>query len=258
MKRLCILLTCLYLAACASDGPPIPSERRAADHAARSGSAASQNGFWKSAAAHWADAALRYSRIDDWTEAGYAQIGAAQARDKLSDPAAAQALLQALISSPLYPAEVKAEAQFQLALWSLRQPDIAATNQHLDAAEQLAAPEAALRAAIHNTRARLAASIGDWNASRTAATAALAVKAITPAERANALRRQAEAMWRLGDTTNAVLTLKSALALDRELARPGPLREDHCLLATMLVGSDEGALHTASCEALRRLEGVGR
>lgn len=248
---------CFCLLSCASGKPPAPYALRAATSAARSAAEASRAGAWRNAAAQWADTARRFALLDDWREAGYATLGEAQALDHLGDAAAAGKALQSMLDSPVYPAEVKAEAAYQRALLAIKRSDWAMAEQGLVEATRLMAAGSPLQAAIMNAYARMAATRGDWQQARQHAVAALALPQIEAGERANALRRQAEATWRLGDAVAAVAHLQAALQLDRELARSGALREDNCLMASLMKengAAAEAQRYAAVCAAMVQLQ----
>lgn len=259
--RLALLFATLLWAGCASD-KPVPDARRAAELSARTAALASRDGYWKRAAAQWADAARRYAAIDDWRESGYALLGEARALESQGDSAQAGQRLVTLRESLLYPTEIQAEAAYQQALLAVRAEQWPLAQAALQAAQAQTSATAALRGAIHNVRARIAAVAQDWATVVQETSTALQVPALEPAERANAQRRQAEARWRLGDTPAALKLLETALALNRDLARATALREDNCLMAAMLkdfpaAPPGEAARYAAVCAQMQWLKTGG-
>lgn len=253
-RLLIVIPLSLGLLACASGKPPAPYALHAATATAHSAADASRAGAWRNAAVLWAEAARRFGLLDDWREAGYATLGEVQALDKLGDATAGERL-QGLLDSPIYPQDIKGEASYQTALLALRRSDWMVAGRALDDAAHSVAADSPLQSAIHNARARMAAARGDWPLAQQHALAALALPQIEPGERANALRRQSEAIWRQGDAQAALLPLQAALQLDRELARPVALREDNCLMAALLEknATPEAQRYAAVCAAMGQL-----
>ncbi|WP_374357422.1 hypothetical protein, partial [Chitinimonas sp.] len=232
MRALTMLILALALAACGTPLPPEPSLARAARDSAMAASRAGGEARWAKAQQLWQEAARRYAALDDWDNAGSALLGQAQALQAMGQAAQARAQLDALLAGVMYPARLKAEAHYQLALLdeAAGQPQQAALS--LDAAQQLpGAP--ALQAAVLNLRARLALKAGDWQEVARFAAAALAQAQIEPGERANALRLQGRAARLLGKFDLAAPSLQQALQLDRQLARPVAILADLRELASL-------------------------
>ncbi|WP_028446554.1 hypothetical protein [Chitinimonas koreensis] len=230
MNKLLLIPLGLLLAACASKAPPEPGPARQARVLSESAARASLAGQWRSAAAQWQEAARRHAALDDWNAAGQALLGAAQALAGQGEPAQAAAMLDGL-GAARYPAAVRGEALYQRALIDLAAKDWPAGLARLAAAEALLPADEPLRAAIPNARAREAQARGDWAEMKRQAGLALAVAAIEPAERANALRLRGVAALAQGETAAARGDLDAALALDRSLARPAGIAADLAALA---------------------------
>lgn len=230
MNKLLLILLGLLLAACASKAPPEPDLARQARALSESAARASHAGQWRSASAQWQEAARRHAALDDWHAAGQAQLGAAQALAGQGEAAQAATVLDGL-AAVRYPAAVRGEALYQRALLDFVAKDWPAGLNRLSAAEALLPADDPLRAAIPNARAREAQARGDWMEAKRQAGLALAIAAIEPAERANALRLRGIAALALGETAAARGDLDAALALDRSLARPAAIAADLAALA---------------------------
>ncbi|MFC4157810.1 hypothetical protein [Chitinimonas lacunae] len=231
-KSILLALSVLALAACSTPKPveAEPIHQAEARRLAKAAARASHEQQWQSAAALWQKTAQHYGALDNWQEAGYARLGEAQAWAKW-DRQQSYLLLQELVDAAFYPALVRAEALYQQALLALGNTDWDRGLARLDDADRLCTTPCALAGAIANARARAAAGQGQWQAAHDHAAAALRLPDLDPAERANGLRRQGEALIRLGQPAAARPLLEAALEIDRRLARPAAIVADLALRA---------------------------
>jgi tetratricopeptide (TPR) repeat protein len=245
----------LLLCACAST----PSEPLALSEARQTSELAlraTASGDWQVAAQRWQEAARQYSTLDDWADAGRAALGSAQALVCAKGDAAARAILTGLAAAMRYPAEVRAEAHYQLALIDIEVGDLAAASGQLNEASSMLDAKLSLQAAIANAQARIAAKQGNWGEVTARAGQALAVADIEGGERANAKRLLAQAAMQRQDWEPAYAWLTEVLAFDRSLARPASIVADLRLLAQLsrLRGDATAALWAeradAACQAL--------
>lgn len=222
-STLTALLT-LTLCACASSKPPEtePVRHNEAQRLAKAAARATLERHWAAAALLWRETAQRYGALDNWQEAGYARLGEAQALAK-SDRQQALALLRQLADTAFYPAPVRAEAHYQQALLAFGDSDWTAGSAALDRAQTLCAAPCALSGALANARARAAAGQGQWAEAQAFAETALKIADLDEGERANAMRRQGEALLRLGRPEAARPLLDAALDIDRRLGRPAAI-----------------------------------
>ncbi|QDQ25239.1 hypothetical protein FNU76_02100 [Chitinimonas arctica] len=239
----------LLLAGCAAQGVAPPALQKQAAAASQQAARASTGQNWRAAAALWREAARRHLALDDWTMAGGAQLGQAQALRALGQSAEAVALLDGLLRSDAYPAAIRAEAHYQLALLASEQGEADAALVHLDGAQRLADGKSGLAAAIANLRGRLALRGGDASAARRFAAEAISLPGVEPHERANALRLQGRAAMRDKDWPGARRALDAALVLDRGLARPGAIAADLKALAELATASGDPAAASLASRA---------
>ncbi|WP_269533209.1 tetratricopeptide repeat protein [Chitinimonas sp. BJYL2] len=247
------------LSGCAGTKAVEPAERLQAQLLTRAAVGAATRGNWQVASKNWQEAAQRHASLDDWTAAGRATLGEAQALVQLGQKTEAIARLTRLLGSSRYVPPVQAEARYQLALLAAAAKDAALAAQHLDAMDSMAGIEPALQGAVLNLRARLAADQGDWQAARQLAARALVSPGLSSMEAANAQRLIGEAAMQTGDWHAAEAALNAALTQDRIQARSAAIAQDLALLAELADrrGSPEAAMLRARaddvCNAVRDL-----
>lgn len=240
--RIFLICLVLLLAACASEPPArIAPLRLAADNANRTAVAAANLQRWENAVDAWREALLAYQSMDDWAGQGRARLGLAQAYARLNQIPAAISMLVDMPEQSLFPAGLRAQAAYQLALLAL--PGNAALAQtRLDSAIQLCGKDCALTSQFANLAGRLAALRADWVAVQQHAGRALSSAQQLPAERAHANRLLAEAALAQAAPQQAKVRIDAALVDDRVRADPQSLLDDYRVLALVAQALNDKAL----------------
>ncbi|WP_148715632.1 hypothetical protein [Chitinolyticbacter meiyuanensis] len=255
--RSLIIVVALLLTACASEPKVTPPPRLAtAESAMKAAQRAWQGERYADAAASWQVAFEAYRSIDHWPGQGEARLGLAQAFSRQGETAAARNVLLGMPEQALFPAPLRTRAAYQLALLAVSAPPEA--DARLAQARALCAAPCAVSAQLDNLEARL-------NLQRDPALAAQRVAAVLvlgevapAAERAHALRLQAELLLNDGDATTARISLLQAITIDKQLAESMFLADDFALLVRVqqalgdAAGQREAEARLASlCAAFR-------
>ncbi len=227
-----LLLAGLLLAGCGANPPaPQPAERRAAEQAEALALDDWQHGEYARAARGFAEAARRYTAIDDPAAARRAALRQARSDLALGRAGATLTLLAALPPAADVATSVVA-TQAHLA-----RGDLPAAEAALAAARAACAPPCAETASLSVLQARLALARDDATGALAAADAALATfkgaaeDAPPAAEAGNGWRLRGEALLRLGDAPAAEAAATRALDIDRRLALPEKIARDWLLIA---------------------------
>jgi tetratricopeptide (TPR) repeat protein len=237
--------------------PPLPPARLQVRDVAERAVRAAQAGSWHEAAADWHEAAREYSALDDWDAAGHSELGEAQALAMDGGQDGAMALLVGIDAGKRYSELIRAEAIYQLALIDIGRHEMGAAVEHLQSAAAHLPPDNGLQAAIANAQGRVAMHQGDYASVAMWAVKALKVGGIVPSERANAWRLAAAAALAAKDIKAADMPLRTALDLDKQLARPAAIAADLRLMAnlTRLRGDVDAEVWAeradAACAALK-------
>jgi tetratricopeptide (TPR) repeat protein len=220
LKTAAAIATALALSACGSKAPAKP-ENIAMDRAVASsqrGAAAFARNDLGAAQGEYLAALRLYESIADTQGRAATLLSLARIESQAGRPKEALAAVQQVLAEgPSIAAGTRIMAHGRAAGLQLELADFAAATMQLDAAGALCGGACAERAALEVLRARIALAQKQPETSLRLASGALALLAVPSAERASALRVQAQSHAALGQHEAAIAASQQALEIDRSL-----------------------------------------
>lgn len=259
-RALFVLPLAAALVACGSKGPAKPvnitAERAVAG--TQRGAAAFARGDLGIAQAEYAAALRLYESIADTEGRAATLLSLARIESQAGRPQEALAAVrQVLAEGASLGNATRVTAHGRAAGLYLEMQDAASATAQLDAASALCGAGCGDAAALTLLRARVALARGQPDEALRLASGALATLAADSAERASALRIQAQAHAAAGRHDDAIAAAQQALGIDRSLGLPGRVVLDLDLLAQAhkAKGADAQARRFAELAARARAAG---
>ena len=183
--------------------------------------------------------------LQDPALAGAVRLNLTLVASRLGDVRGAHAQVDQILQAPqFYPPAWQAQAAARKALLLLDSATPASARPWIDAAQAGCAAPCAMTAMLTNLRAHLLLEQGEPALAMAQAQAAVALASQQVSEQATALRLQARAGARLGQTEAALSALSRALVIDRQLGQPEPLALTLVLLADLYAQRGQADLAT--------------
>lgn len=239
---LAALLT-LPLWGCSSAPSQPPSAQQAlAKASSERGARALRRGDLPQAQAQYQAALNAAVALQDPALAGAVRLNLTLVASRLGDVRGAHAQVDQILQAPqFYPPAWQAQAAARKALLLLDSATPASARPWIDAAQAGCDAPCAMAAMLTNLRAHLLLEQGEpaLAMAQAAAAAALALASQQGSEQATALRLQARAGARMGQTEAALTALTQALVIDRQRGQPEPLALTLVLLADLYTQRDQ-------------------